>query len=328
MRRQRSGMYSVADMGSDAVSALYNWLLSLCCAVNCTTGSISVNARVLRVVRMLAEGGFSFVYLVEGGGEKYALKKVLAQLPEQADAARWEVAVHKAIDHPNCMPIIDHCVVPAANGAEEFRLLMPLYPHGTLLDRAVALMQRGERMPERKALQIFRAVLQGVAAFHEHEPPWAHRDIKPANVLLDSDDQPVLMDFGSVTEARKTITSRTQALLLQEDAAQNCSMPYRAPELFDVPSDAAIDERTDVFSLGATLYAMAYYYSPFECTFAGNTQHVVECSHLRVIGGAQFPTDRHYSAAFTDLIELMLTIDPKKRPTVHQVLAKVDKLLK
>jgi len=105
-------------------------------------------------------------------------------------------------------------------------------------------------------------------------------------------------------------------------------MPYRAPELFDVPSDAAIDERTDVFSLGATLYAMAYYYSPFECTFSGNQQHVVECSHLRVIGGAQFPTDKHYSDAFIDLITWMLTVEPKQRPTVHQVLAKLAQLLK
>ena len=44
-------------------------------------------------------------------------------------------------------------------------------------------MQRGERMPERDALNIFQAILHGVAA-HEHDPPWAHRDIKPANVLL------------------------------------------------------------------------------------------------------------------------------------------------
>ena len=73
-------------------------------------------------------------------------------------------------------------------------------------------------------------------------------------------------------------------------------MPYRAPELFDVPSDATIDERTDVFSLGATLYATAFYYSPFECTYQDNTQRVVECSHLRVIGGAQFPTTSEYAA--------------------------------
>ena len=104
-------------------------------------------------------------------------------------------------------------------------------------------------------------------------------------------------------------------------------MPYRAPELFDVPSDATIDERTDVFSLGATLYAMGYYYSPFECTFKANELTVVECSHLRVIGGAQFPTDRFYSDRFVELIQSMLTVDPKKRPTVHQVLAKVQTAL-
>ena len=52
--------------------------------------------------------------------------------------------------------------------------------------------------------------------------------------------------MSSCAPARKKISSRTEALLLQEDAAQNCSMPYRAPELFDVPSDSTIDERTDV----------------------------------------------------------------------------------
>merc|ERR1719487_1936838 len=123
--------------------------------------------RQLRVVRQLAEGGFSFVYLVEGGGEKFALKKVLSQLPEQAEAAKWEIEVHTSIKHPNCMPLIDHAVVPAANGAEEFRLLMPLYPHGTLLDRCIQLMEAKERMPEKEALTIFRDILYGVAAFHE-----------------------------------------------------------------------------------------------------------------------------------------------------------------
>ena len=55
---------------------------------------------------------------------------------------------------------------------------------------------------------------------------------------------------------------------------------------------------------------MAYYYSPFECTYQENTLRVVECSHLRVIGGAQFPTDPGYSAGFIALIESQLAIDP------------------
>ena len=54
------------------------------------------------------------------------------------------------------MPLIDHCVATTPAGAEEFRLLMPLYPHGTLLDKCVKHMQAGTRIPERTALQIFQ----------------------------------------------------------------------------------------------------------------------------------------------------------------------------
>ena len=235
---------------SDLVSGLYAWLTSLCCAVNCTTTTMKVNERNCKVVKMLAEGGFSFVYLVEDGKTKYALKKVLSQLPETSQAARWEIQVHKSFKHPNLLQLIDSCMVPAANGAEEFRLLMPLFEGGTLLDRALMHLKAGTHMAQKDCLRIFEGVLQGVLQFHTHSPPWAHRDIKPANVLLGPGDAPVLMDFGSAAIARKRITNRQEALLLQEDAAQNCSMPYRAPELFDVPSDSTIDERTDIFSLG------------------------------------------------------------------------------
>ena len=263
--------YGPMSMVVDIFSGLYSWLLSLCCAVSCAVGSgtLTLNSRTLRTVKLLAEGGFSFVYLVEDGStkEKLALKKVLSQLPEQSELARREIEVHSAFSHPNVMPLIDHAVVPAANGAESFLLLMPLYPHGTLLDAALAHQAAGTRMSETEALRMFQQLLSGVLCFHNHDPAWAHRDIKPANVLVGEGDVPVLMDFGSVAPARRKISSRTEALLMQEDAAMNCSMPYRAPELFDLPSDGAIDERTDVFSLGATLYAMVFYYSPFECTF-------------------------------------------------------------
>lgn len=85
--------YGALSMTSDMVSSLYSWILSLCCSVTCTTATVKVNSRTLKVVKMLAEGGFSFVYLVESGSEKFALKKVLAQLPEQSELARWEIKV-------------------------------------------------------------------------------------------------------------------------------------------------------------------------------------------------------------------------------------------
>ena len=50
---------------------------------------------------------------------------------------------------------------------------------GTLLDRALSLMESNKRMPEDVALRIFSGVLEGVKQFHLHDPAWAHRDIKP-----------------------------------------------------------------------------------------------------------------------------------------------------
>ncbi|GAA6023214.1 hypothetical protein JCM8202_001031, partial [Rhodotorula sphaerocarpa] len=64
--------------------------------------------------------------------------------------------------------------------------------------------------------------------------PWAHRDIKPANIMLaDDNTTPILMDFGSALPARIPVPDRRVALLQQDLAAEHCSMPFRAPELFD-----------------------------------------------------------------------------------------------
>lgn len=63
--------------------------------------------------------------------------------------------------------------------------------------------------------------------------PWAHRDIKPANIMISDNGSPILFDFGSV-QPRIPIPNRSIALTQQDLAAEHCSMPFRAPELFDV----------------------------------------------------------------------------------------------
>lgn len=119
--------------------------------------------------------------------------------------------------------------------------------------------------------------------------------------MLSNDGMPVLMDFGSIAPAERRVRGRSEALAVQDEASQHSTLPFRAPELFDVASDAVLDQRTDVWSLGCLLYALRFGYSPFECELVGSGGgagagvgrvsaggaggvRVVECSFLRVIG--------------------------------------------
>lgn len=140
--------------------------------------------------------------------------------------------------------------------------------------------------------------------------PYAHRDIKPGNIMLADDDTPILMDFGSTIKARIEVTTRQQALLEQDIAAEHSTMPYRAPELFDVKTGKTLDEKVDIWSLGCTLFAVAYGFSPFE-TDGSSLAMAVMSGRYRHPGG--------YSERLTKLIDAMLVVDPEQRPDIQQV---------
>ena len=75
---------------------------------------------------------------------------------------------------------------------------------------------------------------------------------------------PILMDLGSLSPSPTKITSRSHALQVQDTAAEQSTLPYRAPELFDVRVGATIDTKSDIWSIGCTVYACLIGKSPFE----------------------------------------------------------------
>ncbi|KAK3734278.1 hypothetical protein QZH41_015128, partial [Actinostola sp. cb2023] len=223
-------------------------IMGLFCSRVCS-GSVTVNGARYRVIRDLGEGAFSYVHLVKKGKHCYALKRMRLQLREQEEAFANEIAAHRAIDHPNVMSLYDVEIVTKSN-YKEARMVLEYYKDGTVQDMIEKTVGSGNPAPESHILKLFRSACQAIAAFHTLFPPLAHRDIKPHNLLLAPNCTLIVFDLGSVTKARCSITSRREALALQEICAQQCTAAYRAPELFEVPSHCEIDEKQTSGPLG------------------------------------------------------------------------------
>ncbi len=332
------------------LESLFHWLLDTLLAMLgwlqerlWPSAVVMDGGRRVLVKKWLAEGGFGYVYLGQDAhtGDFYALKQMLCQTREALEGAKREMAYHRELRHPNLLPLLDaaiqqqHPVASSSTGIHAY-LLFPYLSGGSLRDeidrrviRPIATTGAPGSWPENVLLRLFWGVCLGVRELHEHKPALAHKDIKPENVLLKADGvTPVLIDFGSMGTAERAITNRSEALLAQEEAAQFSTLPYRPPELFDVPSDTVLDARVDVWALGCLLYCLAFGYSPFEVEFGENGRpRVVECSFLRVIGRVAFPPKHSYSPALVETITWILQQDPKARPYVTDVLQRVDALL-
>jgi serine/threonine kinase 16 len=343
-----SGGHSFMDVLSAAVHSVFG---------ACSSRTLRINGRRLRVLRQLAEGGYSYVYLCEDlrTKQRYAVKQMLLQSHEQRQAARREIETHLTFaSQPHIMPLVDYVIERDAGapeqhaaGAERALLLFPFYRRGSLQDALLrGLAREGTRrvgrpafFDEPSALRLFVDMATGVAAMHRHSPPLAHRDICPRNVMVADDGGGVLIDLGSAAPARVALRSRMDALRLQEEAAVGSSMPYRAPELWEPPPPAAVggagsggssgvDERTDVWSLGATLYALAFGYSPFESTRGEDGRlRLAEASHLRTLAPLVFPLHHAFSEGFCAFVAWMLTKDAAARPAIEAVLERAHDLL-
>ena len=176
---------------------------------------------------------------------------------------------------------------------------------------------------------------------------YAHRDIKPGNIMLDDDGlNPILMDLGSLAPSPTPITSRSMALAVQDTAAEHSTMPYRAPELFDVKTDSVIDTKVDIWSLGCTMYACLIGKSPFEarsdetggslsiCVLGGDWRWPGETSANK--GKAKDTTDANGGAGkaevwptegVREVVRRCLQVEPSERPDVDELMAMVQECM-
>jgi len=200
-----------------------------------------LNSRYI-VMQVLGFGGFGAVYLAIDqrlGNRKVAVKELLQTEPAIVQQFKTEAKI---------LATLSHTALPKAYdwfkqfGSDRYYLVMEFIDGVSLWN----LVRQKGMMTPLTAMQIFDPVLDAVAYLHSQNPPIIHRDIKPSNILLTRDRKVYLVDFGIAKvggSGQKTATG-----------AQGVTPGFSPPEQY--LGSGETDVRSDIYSLGATLYFM------------------------------------------------------------------------
>jgi serine/threonine protein kinase/Tol biopolymer transport system component len=191
-----------------------------------------------RIVEILGQGGMGSVYRAvdENLGVDVAVKENLFTTDEYARQFRLEAVILANLRHPNLPRVTDHFVI-----GDQGQYLVMDYIEGEDLRQR---MERQGNITEDDAILLGAAMCDALMYLHTRKPPILHRDIKPGNVKITPDGHIFLVDFGlaKVLHGSQATTTGARAM----------TPGYSPPEQYGT---ARTDPRTDVYSLGATLYA-------------------------------------------------------------------------
>lgn len=251
------------------------------------TGALLATTLVQQRYRILAQvgkGGFGAVYKAADtklGDRVVALKEMsqsglnAQEAAEATENFKREALLLAGLTHPNLPRIYDHFF-----DAGHWYLVMDFIEGETLEDM---LDKAGGKLLLDKALAIGIQLCSVLNYLHTRQPPVIFRDLKPANILLTPDNTLYLIDFGIAR-----LFKPGQA----KDTIAFGSPGYAAPEQY---GKAQTTQRSDIYSLGATLHEMLTGDDPSDTPFSFVPPHIA-------------------APALEQLIMRMVSIDVNKRP--------------
>ena len=245
-----------------------------------------------QVVGILGAGGMGKVYKVRNviSDRIEAMKVLLPDLanePELADRFLREIKVQASLKHPNIAAL--HTALRVEN---QLLMLMEFVEGETLEDK----LKPGP-LPTGPAVDYISQALSALEYAHAHGV--IHRDIKPANMILTAAGVVKLMDFGiakAAADRKLTMTGTTMG-----------SLYYMSPE--QIQGSASLDARSDLYSVGVTLYELVTGKRPFD----GDSQFSIMSAHLQSTPTPPIALDPKLPQALNDIILLSVAKDAAQR---------------
>ncbi|MBI3857465.1 MAG: serine/threonine protein kinase [Planctomycetes bacterium] len=201
------------------------------------------------LVKQIGKGGMGAVW--KAWDKKLtrwvAIKFLLVSEDEDVMRFQREAKLAARLRHPNIAPIYEVGEAPATQAGQSTRHYLAMeYIDGTTMSAAT-------EFPIAEILDIFMKVAQGMEA--AHKAGVVHRDLKPANIMLTTDKWPYVMDFGLAKAIQAESSISVSGAVMGTPA-------YMPPEQAEGKLDQ-IDAQSDVYSLGATMYAVLCKKQPF-----------------------------------------------------------------
>lgn len=288
------------------------------------------------ITKKIGEGGLGTVWLARD--EKLKRNVALKEMkPGAADSAKlWkrfqrEAEITGQLEHPNVVPLYMSGVNPETG--------LPFYAmrflgKQTLLDAIREFHAREESQRDviqlHRLLAVFMDVCQAIAFAHSRGV--IHRDLKPDNVALDNFGQVLVLDWGlAKLETDGEIASRFSLSgdLDDSSVAQTLQGDVVGTPLYMSPEQAAgskedLDERTDVYGLGAILFAILTGYAPHEQSSNTNSGNMRVTEFLATIADGETPRPSDINPHVPrDLEEICLQAMAKNRYARHQTAAQL-----
>lgn len=259
--------------------------------------SWEIDPKNINIICKIGNGTFGTIYKGKWMGVEVAVKTVDTSTMDLYDYHSFlnEIIMMSNLRHPNIVMFLGGCIKPPnLFFVTEYLIL------GSLDN----VLKAYPKLDWKVRLNIAIEVTRGLSYLHNQSPPILHRDLKSLNVLVDKNFHVRVADFGISTDKSSNLNSKVGTL------------NWIAPEFIN-GSATVYTESADIYSLGMILWEIVSGKVPYEGKSQLQILRMVDMHETEII-----PKGTNY--LYAQLITDCWNTDPSKRPTIGEVLEKLE----